>query len=468
MGALPQTGPKRCASDGATDLLGRRRHACSCRIPTSSRLLDIRELDRYVFSGTYLTNEALVEGIVRTNGRKDAKRQSVEVTHSVVSTRWLGIAVALIRQLPPVPRRFRRKYEAPMRPWSDWNIEVPAELVTVPGIWRNEHEAQLAFEAGPLPHFINEHQREVRSIYQRMARTVFPTLPGMLRSLRKVARTARLKPVTLTRGIDPETLKRRIVEQARSQGFAAIGVAQYDAKYTFEPYLGQEVGDRIIILIFEQNWERTQEIPSRASERSVFYHYTDMMEQALPLADSLIQSGYRAHVHDTEGRVAAIPYAVEAGLGQLGLNGQLLTPQAGSRCRLMVINTDAPLPLDQPRDFGIHGICDRCEACIERCPSGAIPRHRASHRGVTKTKIDTSRCLPIVAQTHGCAVCMKVCPVQRYGLEAVVEEFRESGQILGKGTDELEGYRWPVDGKWYSPGERPRVKEVLDAQKSEV
>jgi epoxyqueuosine reductase len=38
-----------------------------------------------------------------------------------------------------------------------------------------------------------------------------------------------------------------------------------------------------------------------------------------------------------------IAYAVAAGLGQLGLNGQLLSPYAGSRCRLNVLTTNAPL-----------------------------------------------------------------------------------------------------------------------------
>ena len=50
---------------------------------------------------------------------------------------------------------------------------------------------------------------------------------------------------------------------------------------------------------------------------------------------------------------------------------------------------------------------------------------------------------------------MKVCPVQRYGLAAVTKHFVESGgAILGKGTDELEGYDW-IDGRHYGPGASP-------------
>jgi hypothetical protein len=60
-------------------------------------------------------------------------------------------------------------------------------------------------------------------------------------------------------------------------------------------------------------------------------------------------------------------------------------------------------------------------------------------------------------QTSGCSICMKVCPVQRYGLRAVLDEYRRSGQILGKDTDDLEGFDWPLDGRQYGPNEKPHV-----------
>jgi len=63
-----------------------------------------------------------------------------------------------------------------------------------------------------------------------------------------------------------------------------------------------------------------------------------------------------------------------------------------------VLTTDAPLELDAPVDHGIEGVCDRCQACVRRCPVGAIPAVRKEHRGVTKAKLNTKRCLPIVTQ----------------------------------------------------------------------
>jgi len=150
---------------------------------------------------------------------------------------------------------------------------------------------------------------------------------------------------------------------------------------------------------------------------------------------------------------------VEAGIGQLGLKGPLITPEAGSRCRIVLITTNTSLVHGSPVDYGIHAICDECQLCVKRCPPGAIPIKREDHRGILKVKIKPERCVPTMALAHGCAVCMKVCPVQRYGLRTVSEHFMQTGEIFGKGTDELEGYDWPPDGRHYGPGQKPRISK---------
>ena len=64
-----------------------------------------------------------------------------------------------------------------------------------------------------------------------------------------------------------------------------------------------------------------------------------------------------------------IPYAVAAGLGQLGLNGQA-TLHAGSRCRIHVMSTDAPFVHDKPVDYGLEGVCNECRsACVAARPA---------------------------------------------------------------------------------------------------
>ncbi len=52
---------------------------------------------------------------------------------------------------------------------------------------------------------------------------------------------------------------------------------------------------------------------------------------------------------------------------------------------------------------------------------------------------------------------MKVCPIQKYGLGPVVDEFEKTGKILRKDTEELEAYNFM--GRHYGPGERPRLEQ---------
>ena len=63
--------------------------------------------------------------------------------------------------------------------------------------------------------------------------------------------------------------------------------------------------------------------------------------------------------------------AVAAGLGEIGLCGQLLTPAYGPRVSLGIVLTDAPLEAD-PVYTGT--ICDRahCRSCADACPMHAI------------------------------------------------------------------------------------------------
>jgi len=64
-----------------------------------------------------------------------------------------------------------------------------------------------------------------------------------------------------------------------------------------------------------------------------------------------------------------IDAAVRCGLGEIGLMGELMTPQFGHRQRLTLILTDAPL---EPTPLCEHTVCDRCGACAAACPFDAV------------------------------------------------------------------------------------------------
>ncbi len=335
-------------------------------------------------------------------------------------------------------------------------MKVPATLRTIAGVRRDVSAENEAFARAPLQDWTQVHHEAVTWFYTHAWPYFMPVAPRLVRSVRMSNSTHAVHPEPTTGdAAKPEVLTRAMKEHAAVLGLSAVAVAEYDPRYAFEPYLGENCGDRVVVCVLEQNWQATQEIPSAKAEKAALHAYAEVISRAAKLAAFLHERGYRARAHDVQGENVVLHYAVASGLGQLGLNGQVLTPFAGSRCRFVTIDTDAPLLVDQPVDYGIPKICDACQICVRRCPSGAIPSQRAFYRGVEKAKLNAGRCFPVVARAHGCGICMKVCPVQRYGLEAVTREYVSTGRVLGKDTDDLEGYEF--EGSHYGPGRRPRL-----------
>ncbi|HSA87024.1 MAG TPA: hypothetical protein VLE46_12640, partial [Nitrospira sp.] len=110
-------------------------------------------------------------------------------------------------------------------------------------------------------------------------------------------------------------------------------------------------------------------------------------------------------------------------------------------------------------DYGIHKFCQECQVCVNRCPGRALMPEKVWYRGVEKNKLAFKRCRPVMARYLGCGICMKVCPIQRYGMQPVMEHYVETGEILGKGTENLEGYTLPDKGH-FGAGQLP----VFDAK----
>jgi len=346
-------------------------------------------------------------------------------------------------------------------PWPRFDREIPEALRTVPGIRRDVDEENRAYHEEPLHSFHHNYPTSVMWALARLWQSVVPVGPRLMRSIASAQATSEGQPIGTPPIVSTGALTDRVRADAADIGLSAVGVASYDPRYTFADLADEVAGDTVIVCIIEQNWAATQLLPGPVSEQTALSTNAELMEMAAVLATRLQAQGYRARAHTTEGMAIVHHYAVEAGLGQLGYNGQLLTPQAGSRCRITLITTNAPLHPDGPRDFGVPAICNLCRACVRRCPAGAIPNRPSMHRGVEKAKLNLSRCFPVVAQVNGCSICMKVCPVQRYGLGAVLDHYEQTGDIVGTGSDELEGFDWPLDGRHYGPTKRPPLEPAF-------
>jgi ferredoxin len=164
--------------------------------------------------------------------------------------------------------------------------------------------------------------------------------------------------------------------------------------------------------------EMDYEMMGRAPEAPVVMEsarkYVDGAVIAIQVANLCRRLGYAARAHiDGNYRVIAPLVARDAGLGEIGRIGILMTPRLGPRVRLGVVTTDLPLIVDPAGgDASTLAFCEICVKCAENCPSRAISfGEREGAPGGKRWKLDEDKCFHYwnVIGTD-CGLCMTVCP----------------------------------------------------------
>ena len=160
--------------------------------------------------------------------------------------------------------------------------------------------------------------------------------------------------------------------------------------------------------------------------------YSRMAFIASSLAEFVRNLGYTAIPDGNDGSLS-IPLAIDAGLGQLGRHGLLITPEYGPRVRLCKVFTDLPLETDSPVDFGVTDFCRGCTLCAEACEADAIPRDRepswepacrSSSPGALKWYVDGEKCYEYWCDNGiDCSTCVSVCPFNTGRTQATSREF---------------------------------------------
>ncbi len=231
-------------------------------------------------------------------------------------------------------------------------------------------------------------------------------------------------PVTQTQlERDPDDFTSTIKSLTKHLGARAVGIAKLEPYHIYS-HVGRGTGtygapitlDHRFAIAFTVEMDRA--IMNQAPQAPVVAEsarkYVESAVIAIQLSALIRELGYPARAHiDGNYQVVAPLVARDAGLGEIGRMGILMTPELGPRVRLSVVTTDLPLLPDGRSNFdSIIDYCRHCAICAECCPSCAIPfGDRIEIDGAVRWRIDSNRCFQYwnVVGTD-CGVCMSVCP----------------------------------------------------------
>ncbi|MGI9018504.1 MAG: hypothetical protein ACR2HR_15620 [Euzebya sp.] len=178
-----------------------------------------------------------------------------------------------------------------------------------------------------------------------------------------------------------------VKQEAARLGASLVGIADSQLlEGLAHPPSGVLHGVRSVVVLakrFIYGGALLADASARTAHYSMEVALTHLEEAALDLmfyledhghpALSLPASANRSKQEDmvTNGPLSLTHSAVAAGLGTLGLNGMVLTPQFGPRVLLCAVLTLAPLTPDKPMD---EGLCrgEECGRCLLACPGDAI------------------------------------------------------------------------------------------------
>lgn len=218
-------------------------------------------------------------------------------------------------------------------------------------------------------------------------------------------------------------------------GAALAGAAPLDERYLYSHSLdgrpihqmdadGFELGaeaitlprwaDRVLVLGFVRTPQIMGMNPGLARLRPPvdWPDWPGQIAATLKVAAWIRAQGYLA-LPSVGGLLLADHLGALAGLGELGRQGLLISPEYGPNLRLTTIITDYPFEIGRPASFGVADYCETCQRCINECPAKALTEgHRRP--GLYQWPVNRRACFDNwLEKGDPCRKCIEVCPYTR-------------------------------------------------------
>ncbi|MBD3206145.1 reductive dehalogenase [Candidatus Bathyarchaeota archaeon] len=234
----------------------------------------------------------------------------------------------------------------------------------------------------------------------------------------------------------------KVKKAARFFGANLVGIAEINKNWIYanrrrdlEPLKLPEGVKYAIVMAVEMDPLAIGTSPEGPAAAATGLGYSKMAFTASCIAEFIRNLGYTA-VPAGNDTGLSVPLAIDAGLGQLGRNGLLITPEYGPRVRLFKVFTDLPVTPDKPIDFGVTEFCKGCRLCAEACEVDAIsmdrepswePKCKSNNPGSLKWYVDAEKCYEYWCDNGtDCSTCISVCPYNNGPDEVKSKEFWKS------------------------------------------
>jgi ferredoxin len=227
---------------------------------------------------------------------------------------------------------------------------------------------------------------------------------------------------------DRTEMSETVKETARMYGAALVGIAPLDRRWVYARDMrGGAIEipapfEHAIVMAIAMDAHAIASSPAYLAGSATGVGYSRMAFAISCLAEFIRNLGYRAIPMGND-TALSIPLAIDAGLGELGRNGLLVTPAHGPCVRLCKVFTDLPLAPDRPAPLGVSDTCRSCRRCAEACEVGAIqhdpaPSYRTVSRsnnvGIRRWAVDHDKCYAFwVENGASCSTCIAACPYTR-------------------------------------------------------
>jgi len=221
---------------------------------------------------------------------------------------------------------------------------------------------------------------------------------------------------------DPRKTSGYVKRAAKLFGASLTGICKLNRDWLYAEARIPDRFENVVIMAVEMDADGIATSPAVPAAASTGVGYSRMAFNLACMGEFIRNLGYEA-IQCGNDTALSIPLAIDAGFGELGRNGLLITPQYGPRIRICKLFTNLPLEKDKPIEFGVKEYCKKCKQCAKNCKPNAISMDdepsfkvacRSNNPGTLNWHVNAELCYQFWCENGiDCSTCITVCPYNK-------------------------------------------------------